>query len=93
MNPLSSSPAHSHRAEETPQRRKRARDMEEKKCGGALKEWRSRIGGEVNGEDKEVGGGCEEKGEIEESMIKRERNSVSLFLNLEMLNPFFSLPV
>lgn len=52
---------------------------------------RSGIGGEVNGEDKEVGGGCEEKGEIEESMIKRERNSVSLFLNLEMLNPFFSL--
>lgn len=32
-----------------------------------------------------------EEGEIEESMIKRERNSVSLFLNLEMLNPFFSL--
>lgn len=45
----------------------------------------------MNGEDKEVGGGCEEKGEIEESIIKRERNSVSLFLNLEMLNPFFSL--
>ncbi len=65
--------------------------MEKKKCGGTLKEWRSRIGGEVNGEDKEVGGGWEEKGEIEESMIKRERNSVSLFLNLEMLNPFFSL--
>lgn len=37
------------------------------------------------------GRGCEEKGEIEESMIKRERNRVSLFLNLEMLNPFFSL--
>lgn len=43
------------------------------------------------GEDKEVGGGCEEKGETEESMMKRERNSVSLFLNLEMCNPFFSL--
>lgn len=36
-------------------------------------------------------GGREEKGKIEESMIKRERNSVSVFLNLEMLNPFFSL--
>lgn len=36
-------------------------------------------------------GGREEKGKTEESMIKRERNSVSVFLNLEMLNPFFSL--
>lgn len=31
------------------------------------------------------------KREIEESMIKRGRNRVSLFLNLEILNPFFSL--
>lgn len=88
----SPSPAHSHRAEEMPQRRKRAREMEQKKCGGTLKEWRSRMGGEANGEDKEVvGEWWEEKGKIEESMIKTERNNVSVFLNLEMLNPFFSL--
>lgn len=30
--------------------------MELKKCWGTLKEWRSRIGGEVIGEDKEGGG-------------------------------------
>lgn len=35
--------------------------MEKKKCGGTLKEWRSRIGGEENGEDKEVGGGVRRK--------------------------------
>lgn len=57
MNPLSSSPAYSHRAKETPQRRKREREMEKEKCGGTLKEWRSRLEGEVNGEDKDVGGG------------------------------------
>ena len=67
--------------------------MEKKKGGGTLKEWRSSIGEEVNGEDKEVvvGGVVKEKREIEECVIKRERNSVSLFLNLEMFNPFFSL--
>lgn len=32
-----------------------------RKCGGTLKRWWSRIGGEVNGEDKEVVGGCEGK--------------------------------
>lgn len=56
--------------------------------------------GGVNGEDKELGvGGCRvgwegharRKGKIEESAIKRERNRVLVFLNLEMLNPFFSL--
>lgn len=56
MNPLSPSPAHSHRADEMPERRKRTPEMERKNCGGTLKEWR-RIGGEVNGEDKEVVGG------------------------------------
>lgn len=40
---------------------------------------------------KRLEGGRVEKGKIEESMIKRERNSVSVFLNLEMLNPVFSL--
>lgn len=38
-----------------------------------------------------LGGAREEKGKIEESAIKRERNRVLVFLNLEMLNPFFSL--
>lgn len=31
--------------------------MEKGKCRGTPKEWRSRNGGEVNGEDKEVGAG------------------------------------
>lgn len=53
--------------------------MEKKKCGGTLKEWRCRIEGEGNGEDKDVGGGLEEKGEIEESMIKKEREYLALF--------------
>lgn len=33
--------------------------MEGENCGETLKEWRRRIGGEVNGEDKEVDGGGE----------------------------------
>ncbi|CAG07915.1 unnamed protein product [Tetraodon nigroviridis] len=77
--------AHSHSADEMPQRRKRTPEMEGKNCGETLKEWRRRIGGEVNREDKEVEGGGGDR-----SMIK-ERNHVSVFLNLEMLNPFFSL--
>lgn len=60
-SPLSSSPARSCWAEETPQRSKAEQKMEKKKGEETLKEWRSRIGAEVNGEDKEVVGGWGEK--------------------------------
>lgn len=63
--PVSSRPARSHRAEEAPQRSKSEQEIEKKKCGRALQERRSRIGGEVNGEDKEVVGGVQKKREIE----------------------------
>lgn len=77
-------PARSHRAAENAAEEK---EREEKKLVGRLKESRSRIGGEESGEDKEVGkggveGGREETEEIEESAIKRERNSVSLLFKL-----------
>lgn len=49
------------------------------------------VGVEVGGGVGGLGGAREEKGKIEESAIKRERNRVLVFLNLEMLNPFFSL--
>lgn len=38
-----------------------------------------------------LGGAREEKGKTEGGAIKRERNRVLVFLNLEMLDPFFSL--
>lgn len=47
--------------------------------------------GAVGGVEGGLGGAREEKGKIEEGAIKRERNRVLVFLNLEMLNPFFSL--
>lgn len=49
--------ARSHSANEMPQRGKRTAAMEGKNCGETLKEWRRRIGGEVNRDkDKEVEG-------------------------------------
>lgn len=63
--PYPRSLARSHSADEMPQRGKRTPEMEGKNCGGTPKEWRRRIGGEVNGEDKELdeGGGVKEKTE------------------------------
>lgn len=61
MNPLSHSPAYSHRAAEAPQRRRRGRWSKEK-CGGPLKQRRSGIGLDVNEEDKEMQGGGGEGG-------------------------------
>lgn len=51
-----------------------------RKCGGTLKRWWSRIGGEVNGEDKEVVGGCEgKKGDWRKHDKEGKKSSLALF--------------
>ncbi|TWW60020.1 hypothetical protein D4764_05G0001100 [Takifugu flavidus] len=66
---LGPSLAHSHSADEMPQRGKRTPEMEGRNCGGTPKRKERRIGGEVNGEDKEV----EEGGERRKQRLKDDK--------------------